>query len=73
VKKCVLTNALDNFSLLCVRQIKAIQQQSVIKTNQLAGCLVYNEFVFKLAYLRDIFAKLNKLIISMQEPDENML
>jgi len=32
-----------------------------------------NEFLFKLIYLCDIFAQLNKLNISMQGPHKNML
>jgi len=35
--------------------------------------LPWKEFLFKLAYLCEIFAKLNKIIISMQGPDKNML
>ena len=41
--------------------------------NNLADCLVENKILLKLAYLCDIFAKLNKLNISMQGPDKNML
>ena len=46
-----------------------LQQNS----NNLADCLAENKFLLKLAYLCDIFAKLNKLNISMQGPDKNML
>ena len=41
--------------------------------NQLADYLAENEFLLKLAYLCDIFAKLNKLNLSMQGADRNML
>ena len=41
--------------------------------NQLADYLAENEFLLKLAYLCDIFAKLNKLNLSMQGADGNML
>ena len=34
--------------------------------NDLADCLAENTFLLKVAYLCDIFAKLNKLNISMQ-------
>ena len=43
------------------------------KNNNLAECLAENEFLLKFAYLCDIFAKLNKLNISMQGPDKSML
>ena len=46
-----------------------LQQNS----NNLADCQAENKFLLKLAYLCDIFAKLNKLNISMQGPDKNML
>ena len=46
-----------------------LQQNS----NNLADCLAGNKILLKLAYLCDIFAKLNKLNISMQGPDKNML
>ena len=38
------------------------------ENNNLADCLAKNAFLLKLACLFDIFAKLNKLNISMQEP-----
>ena len=41
-------------------------------SNNLADCLAENKILLKLAYC-DIFAKLNKLNISMQGPDKNML
>ena len=53
-----------------VDKLQAFLQQ---KNNDLADCLAENEFLLKLAYLCDIFAKLNKLNISMQGPDKNML
>jgi len=40
---------------------------------QLADCLAQNKFLFKLAYLCDIFSELNKLNISVQRLDKNML
>ena len=46
-----------------------LQQNS----NNIADCLAENKILLKLAYLCDIFAKLNKLNISMQGPDKNML
>ena len=51
-----------NFKLFCNK-----------KNNHLADCLAENKFLLKLAYLCDIFAKLNKLNISMQGMDKNML
>jgi len=39
----------------------------------LKAFLVLMKFLFNLAYLGDIFAKLNKLIMSTQHPDTNML
>ena len=39
----------------------------------LVDCLAEKEFLIKLAYLPDIFAELNKLNISMQGPNKNML
>ena len=41
--------------------------------NQLANYLAENEFLLKLAYLCNIFAKSNKLNLSMQGADRNML
>ena len=46
-----------------------LQQNS----NNIADCLAENKILLKLAYLCDIFAKLNKLNTSMQGPDKNML
>ena len=40
--------------------------------NQLADCLAENEFLLKLDYLCDMFAKLNKLNLSMQGADKNI-
>ena len=51
-------------------EIHAFLQQ---EKNQLADYLAENEFLLKLAYLCDIFAKLNKLNLSMQGADRNML
>ena len=53
-----------------VDELQAFLQQ---ENNQLADCLAQNEFLLKLAYLCDIFAKLNKQNISMQGPDKNVL
>lgn len=53
-----------------VNELQAFLQQ---ENNPLADCLAQNDFLLKLAYLCDIFAKLNKLNISMQGPDKNML
>ena len=47
---------------------KILQQEN----SNLADCLAENKFLLKLAYLYDIFAKLNKLNISMQGPDKNI-
>ena len=41
--------------------------------NQLADYLAENEFLLKLAYLCESFTKLNKLNLSMQGADRNML
>ena len=43
------------------------------ENNDLAAYLSENEFLLKLAYLCDVFAKLNKLNVSMQGPDKNVL
>ena len=51
-------------------ELHAFLQQ---EKNQLADYLAENEFLLKLAYLCDIFAKLNKLNLSMQGTDRNML
>ena len=51
-------------------ELHAFLQQ---EKNQLADYLSENEFLLKLAYLCDIFAKLNKLNLSMQGADRNML
>ena len=40
--------------------------------DQLAHCLAENEFLLKLDYLCDMFAKLNKLNLSMQGADKNI-
>ena len=40
--------------------------------NQLADCLAENKFLLKLDYLCDMFAKLNKLNLSMQGADKNI-
>ena len=53
-----------------VDELQAFLQQ---KNNNLVDCLAENGFLLKLAYLCNIFAKLNKLNISMQGPDKNML
>ena len=53
-----------------VDELQAFLQQN---SNNLADCLAENNFLLKLAYLCHIFAKLNKLNISMQGPDKNML
>ena len=53
-----------------VDELQAFLQQ---ENNHLADCLAENKFLLKLAYLCDIFAKLNKLNISMQGMDKNML
>ena len=41
--------------------------------NQLADCLAENKVLLKLACLCKIFAKLNKLNLSMQQDDKNVL
>ena len=43
------------------------------ENNDLAAYLSENEFLLKLAYLCDVFAKLNKLNVSMQGLDKNVL
>ena len=43
------------------------------ENNDLAVYLSENEFLLKLAYLCDAFAKLNKLNVSMQGSDKNVL
>ena len=43
------------------------------ENNDLAAYQSENEFLLKLAYLCDVFAKLNKLNVSMQRPDKNVL
>ena len=53
-----------------VDNLQAFLQQ---EDNNLADCLAENKFLLKLAYLCDIFTKLNKLNISIQGPDKNML
>ena len=53
-----------------VDELQAFLQQ---ENNNLADCLSENKFLLKLAYLCDIFAKLNKLNISMQGSDKNRL
>ena len=74
VKKGLLINTLNNFSFLYVMQTNKGSTTVVnYKNNQLAYCLAWNNFLFKLAYFCNICAKLNKLIISMQGPDKNML
>ena len=45
----------------------------LVSYNQLADFLAQNEFLFKFAHVYDIFAKLNKLHISRQGPDKNVL
>ena len=42
------------------------------ENSDLAAYLSKNEFFLKLAYLCDVFAKLNKLNVSMQGPDKNV-
>ena len=51
------------------RNSSVLQQEN----NQLAHCLAQNEVSFKLAYLCDIFAEVNKLHVSMQGPYKTML
>ena len=51
-------------------ELQAFLQQ---ENSNFADCLAENEFLLKLAYLCDVFAKLNKLNISMQGLDKNML
>ena len=51
-------------------ELHAFLQQ---EKNQLADYLAENEFLLKLAYLCDIFAKLNKLNLSIQGANKNML
>ena len=46
-----------------------LQQENI----NFALCLAEKDFLMKLAYLCDIFAKLKNLNISMQGPDKNML
>ena len=43
------------------------------ENNDSAAYLSENEFLLKLAYLCDVFDKLNKLNVSMQGPDKNVL
>ena len=43
------------------------------ENNDFAAYLSKNELLLKLAYLCDVFAKLNKLNVSMQGPDKNVL
>jgi len=42
------------------------------KNKQLADCWSKNEHPFKFAFLSDIFAKMNKFNVSVQDPEKNM-
>ena len=53
-----------------VDELQAFLQR---KKKNLADCLAENKFLLKLAYFCDIFAKLNKMNISMYGPNKNML
>ena len=43
------------------------------KNNQLADCWSKNEHPFKFAYLSDIFAKMNKFNVSVQDPEKTCM
>ena len=60
----------------CERAYELVDQLHAFlrkENNQLADCLTENEFLLQLAYLCDIFAKLNKPNLSMQGSDKNVL
>ena len=56
----LLGESFEHYEL--VDELQAFWQQ---ENNNLVDCLAENKFLLKLAYLYDIFAKLNKLNISM--------
>ena len=64
-----LENSFQRVYLL-VKKLHVFLQK---EKNQVANCPNENKFLIKLAYLCDIFAKLNKLNLSMQGANKNML